>query len=117
VPRGRGREPVGQAVPAQAVDRPLLEEAGSRARLDVLAAALLDDDAVDSGGGQDVGEQQSGGPRTDDRDLRVPAHGASAAPPGERQSVGDGEHDAYGSMGSVRNVSSAPCSRASSTCA
>ena len=54
-------------------DRALLEDAGADPAEHVLGRALLEDDVVDAGALQQLSEQQAGGARADDGDLR--AHG------------------------------------------
>jgi hypothetical protein len=54
---------------AQQLHGALLEHAGANAVLDVLAAAALEDDALDSGDLEQPCECQARGARADDRDL------------------------------------------------
>ena len=63
------------------VDRDLLEHAGADAAEHVVGAALLEDDVVDAGLGQQGAEQQAGRAGADDRDLGPPRgrHGAFAS--------------------------------------
>ena len=56
------------------IDRALLEHAGADAVLDVLAAVILDDHAVDAAQLQQPREQQAGGARADDADLGAHVH-------------------------------------------
>jgi hypothetical protein len=60
------------------VDDALLQHAGTDARLDVLAAAVFQDDRVDALAVQQVAEREPGRACTDDADLRSDA--AQAAP-------------------------------------
>ena len=63
----------------QQVGGPLLEHARANARLDVVAAAVLDHDRIDPLAVEQVGERQPGRPRADDPDLRA-AHGQLCGP-------------------------------------
>ena len=62
---------VGQAGLVEQVDRALLEHAGAHARLDVLAAACLEDHGRDALSRQQVGQQQPGRAGAHDPDLGV----------------------------------------------
>ena len=53
----------------QEIARPLLDQAGADAALDVVAAAVLDDDRLDAGAMQKMREHQPGRPGADDPDL------------------------------------------------
>src|SRR6185437_300791 len=64
------------------VDDPGLKHAGAHAVLDMSAALRFEDDAVDALPGQQVGQEQSGGPGADDSDLR-----AHAQPPNPSTAV------------------------------
>ena len=55
----------------QKITRPLLDEAGADAVLDVIAAAVFENDGFDAREMQEVREHQSGGPCPDDADLRA----------------------------------------------
>ena len=69
----------------QHVDRPLFEDAGADAVLDVVAAAVLDDDRLDPFPGKQVGEEEAGRARSDNPNLRplfhLPVPCAKDAPP------------------------------------
>src|SRR6266849_2123026 len=56
---------------AQQVGRSLLEHARPNPLLDVLSAAILDDDGLDSCNLEQAGERQAGRPRAHDPDLRA----------------------------------------------
>ena len=75
--------PIADTRRAEQVDRLLLEDAGPDPGLDVLAGAVLDDDAVDAGVGQQAREEEAGGACADDPDLGAEdvAHGARQACP------------------------------------
>jgi hypothetical protein len=75
---------VDQALPVQAltdsslveqIHRPLLQDTGPDAAFDVRAAAALEDDALDAGQVQDLGEQQPRRAGAHDPDLRSRHHG------------------------------------------
>ena len=70
---------LGHARPLQQVDGPLLEHAGADARLDVLAASVLEHDRFDSRPVKQRGENQAGGTGTDDRDVSAQAHHDSSS--------------------------------------
>src|SRR4051794_37877103 len=53
----------------QEITRPLLDQTGADAALDIVAAAVLDDDRVDALEIHEVGEHEAGGPGADDSDL------------------------------------------------
>ena len=53
----------------QKIGGPVLDQAGTQSVLDVLAAAVLDDDGVDPLHVQEPRQHQPSGPRTDDADL------------------------------------------------
>ena len=59
----------------QQIDRALLQHAGSQRRLDFNAAPRLEHDRFDAGKMQEMREQQSGRPRTDDGDMRAGRRG------------------------------------------
>ena len=61
--------PLAEADDAEQFDRAGLEQAGPLPRLTVGPAAVLHHDRVDAPQGQQVGEQQAGGPGPDDADL------------------------------------------------
>ena len=67
-------EPAADAGLDEQVDGALLEHPGPDPRLDVVAGASLDDDAVDACPGEQLRQQQTGGARADDGDLGT--HGA-----------------------------------------
>ena len=58
----------------QQVARPLLDQAGADAALDIVAAAVLQDDGLDAREVQEMRQHQPGRPGADDADLR--AHSA-----------------------------------------
>src|SRR6185437_6340631 len=62
-------EAVAGADVGQEVDRPMLDQAGADAVLDVLAAAVLDDDRVDALQGEQVSEHQPRRACSDNPDL------------------------------------------------
>ena len=62
--------PLADAGFAQQLDRPLLEHARADPLLDVLAAAVLEDDALDPRDLEQPRERQARGARADDPDLR-----------------------------------------------
>ena len=62
--------PLSDAGVPEQLDRALLEHACADAVLDVLAAAGLEDDALDAGDLEQPRERQPGRPRADDSDLR-----------------------------------------------
>ena len=66
----------------QEVGRPLLEQAGADAALDIVAAAVLQDDGFDAGEVQEMRQHQPGRARADDADLR--AHVLSVLNPAPR---------------------------------
>ena len=68
-------QPVRDARIRQHVDGALFEDAGPHAMLDVVAVAVLEHDRFDPRAVQQVGEQQPGGARADDSDLRAHPHG------------------------------------------
>src|SRR5262249_26155650 len=53
------------------VARPLLDQSGTDAALDIVAAAILQDHTVDARAVEQMREHQPGGPGTDDTDLRA----------------------------------------------
>ncbi len=71
--------PPADARPGEEIRRPLLEHAGADARLDVLAAAALDQDGIDAFEVQELGEREAGRSRADDRDLRSRQEAPSSA--------------------------------------
>ena len=72
-------EPLRHARLAQDRDGALLDDAGAHAPEHVVAAAPLEDDAVDAGALEQLREQQARRPRADDADLRsCSGHAASA---------------------------------------
>src|SRR5947199_6098163 len=68
--RALPQHPLAHAGFDQQIDRVLLEHAGAQRRFDVGAAARFEHDRFDAGKMQEMREQQSGGPRADDGDLR-----------------------------------------------
>ena len=58
----------------QEIARPLLDQTGADATLDVVAAAVLEHDRIDAFAVKKVREHQPGGPRPDDSDLRAHGH-------------------------------------------
>src|SRR6185369_7151943 len=70
-----GVQPRGNAGLLEQRDGYLLEDAGADPAEHVFGAALLDDDGVDAGPGEQRAEQQAGRASADDRDLGS-AHGA-----------------------------------------
>ena len=63
----------------QQLDRPVLEDAGAHATLDVLAAAGLEHDGVDSLQVEELRQHEAGRARADDRDLRAAHVGGFSA--------------------------------------
>ena len=55
----------------QQVRRPMLHQPGADAVIDVLFAAVLDDDGLDALQVQEPRQHQAGGARSDDADLRT----------------------------------------------
>ena len=55
----------------QQIGGPMLDQAGADAVLDVIAAAVLDDDGLDAGKMQQPRQHQPGRPCSDDADLRA----------------------------------------------
>src|SRR5690348_14879775 len=53
------------------IDHPVFEHAGADRAFDIGAAAILEDDAVDAGASQQMREEEPGGSRADDTDLRA----------------------------------------------
>jgi hypothetical protein len=53
----------------QQIARPLLDQAGADAALDIVAVAVLDDDGLDALEMQKVREHEAGGPGADDPNL------------------------------------------------
>jgi hypothetical protein len=66
-----GLHPLGHAHLGEQVDCLLLEDAGTDALLNILAAAVLDYDGIDSIEIEQVREHQSRGPCPNDPDLRA----------------------------------------------
>ena len=64
-------EPVGDAAAFEQVDGALLQHAGADARLDVLAAPVLQHHRLDPGPVQQLRERQPGRAGADDRHLRA----------------------------------------------
>ena len=58
-------------VSIEEVARPLLEQAGADAALDIVAAAVLQDDGFDAREVQEMRQHQPGRPGPDDSDLRA----------------------------------------------
>ena len=54
----------------QQIGGPMLDQAGANAILDVVAAAIFDDDRLNALQMQQAGEHQTCGPRPDNADLR-----------------------------------------------
>jgi hypothetical protein len=71
-------EPLADAGRLQQLDRAVLENPSTDALLDVLAAAHLEDDRLDAVEVEEVGQDEPGGPRADDADLRP--HPSSSTP-------------------------------------
>ena len=72
-------QPLRHTRPLEQVDGSLLEHAGADARLDVLAAAVLEHDRLDPGPVQQRSEDEPGGAGADDRDLGAqPRHDSSS---------------------------------------
>ena len=67
-------EPLADTSFNQQVDGALLEQAGANPLFDILAAASLEHDGLDSGEVQQVGEHQASGARADDADLCAMIH-------------------------------------------
>jgi hypothetical protein len=76
-------QPGAEAGGAHQLDRARLQQPGALARLDVLAGAVLDDDGLDAGPPEQMGQHQTGRARTDDRYL-CPQLPTSRSTPGER---------------------------------
>ena len=74
-------QPVGEAHLLEEVDGGRFEQAGADASLDIGARPGLEDDRLDTGRRQPVGQHQTGGTGPDDGDLRPP-HRSGAAGPG-----------------------------------
>src|SRR5262249_15515619 len=55
----------------QEIARPLLDQAGADAALDIVAAAVFQDDALHAIEVEEMRQHQPGGPRADDTDLRA----------------------------------------------
>ena len=75
-------EALGEAELAEQLDARVLEHAGADALLDVGAVAVLEHDAVDARGLEQVGEGEPGRPGADDRDRRVGRGGHAVDPAG-----------------------------------
>ena len=69
VEHGLARHPLADPGLGEHVARPLLDQAGADALLDIVAAAVLDDDRVDPLQMQEMRQHQPGWARTDDSDL------------------------------------------------
>src|SRR5262249_10201793 len=71
----------------QQVARPLLDQAGADAALDIIAAAVFQDDAVHALEVEKMRQHQPGGPGADDTDLRAPLVLPLCVPPPLRSLV------------------------------
>ena len=85
-------QPLADAGLVQEIDHALFEHAGTDARQHIVGAAPFEDDVVDAGARQELPEQQSRGPRTDDGDLRP--HCSSLPPAKQRFAPFDPQADA-----------------------
>ena len=72
-------EALGDSAAVEQVDGALLQHAGADARLDVVAAPVLEHDRLDTGAVQQLRERQSGRACADDRDLCARAAHASSS--------------------------------------
>ena len=71
VDQGLAVHPLAEAGLVEDVDRPLFQHAGADAVLDVLPAAVLDDNRLDAFAREQVREQEPGRPRPHDSHLRA----------------------------------------------